>query len=212
MMTMKQHYHPTNAFIRTARNIFLPLLLLTIATFAQQEEEDHNDEEEAHPLPSAFLKHQNLMNEARQSAKPSILLPANLLGTELPVSPITLTILSLTILWCIYILQRSSTALVSHILLEGPDDDALKNKLTKYKEEIQNNAEKFGTYAQLYSTCPSGKNNKGSLGWIKQGVMVFQFDQICFNKNMGLRECLGPVQTEFGWHLIWIQERKICSW
>ena len=41
-----------------------------------------------------------------------------------------------------------------------------------------------------------------------QGSMVPPFDKVVFDPNTKLKTVLGPVQTHFGWHLIYIEDRQ----
>lgn len=54
------------------------------------------------------------------------------------------------------------------------------------------------------SECPSA-NRGGNLGTFKPGMMVKEFDEICFEKEVGVVH--GPVETQFGAHLILITRR-----
>ena len=35
------------------------------------------------------------------------------------------------------------------------------------------------------------------------------FDKAIFTKENKVKEVIGPIQTNFGWHLIWIEEREL---
>lgn len=72
------------------------------------------------------------------------------------------------------------------------------------KDEILN-GKKFAEVAKKHSTCPSGRNG-GDLGWFGKGQMVAPFETAAFNGNKG--DLVGPVKTEFGWHLILIKDQK----
>lgn len=57
----------------------------------------------------------------------------------------------------------------------------------------------FETLAKRFSTCPSKKRG-GDLGEFRQGDMVRPFDQAVFKGP--LRQVIGPVKTQHGFHLI----------
>ena len=75
------------------------------------------------------------------------------------------------------------------------------------KKEIGNDKAKFAKYAAEHSVCPSGKSSGGSLGKFRLGSMVPPFDKVVFSPKNKIGEVLGPVQTQFGWHLILVHER-----
>jgi len=85
-----------------------------------------------------------------------------------------------------------------HILVESAEE------CQKLKEEIENGRD-FAEVAQQSSKCPSGKSG-GDLGEFSQGQMVPEFDQVVFNEEIG--KVHGPVQTQFGYHLLEITERS----
>lgn len=75
-------------------------------------------------------------------------------------------------------------------------------------EEIQqklNDGEEFAKMAEQYSECPSKKRG-GDLGWFGKGAMVRAFEVLAFSAEEG--DVVGPVKTEFGWHLIYVYEIK----
>ena len=61
----------------------------------------------------------------------------------------------------------------------------------------------FSTLAEEYSECPSKKRG-GDLGWFGKGAMVRAFEVAAFTAEEG--EVVGPVKTEFGWHVIYVYE------
>lgn len=71
------------------------------------------------------------------------------------------------------------------------------------KKQIEAGAD-FGEIAKAHSQCPS-KAKGGDLGRFSPGQMVAEFDTVVFNDEIG--KPLGPVQTQFGYHLIEITER-----
>ena len=94
----------------------------------------------------------------------------------------------------------------SHILFKPsqfPEDEA-KVKLTEMKAEIDNDLDKFAAAAKEWSGCPSASNG-GDLGEFGPGMMVKNFDTVCFSEKVG--EVQGPISTQFGEHLILITSR-----
>ncbi len=84
----------------------------------------------------------------------------------------------------------------SHILVET-EEEALA-----LIEELENGAD-FGMLARQNSTGPSGPNG-GQLGWFGPGSMVPAFEEAVLALEVG--EISEPVQTEFGWHVITLNE------
>jgi peptidyl-prolyl cis-trans isomerase C len=66
------------------------------------------------------------------------------------------------------------------------------------KEQVTNGAD-FAQLAQQHSKCPSGRNG-GDLGMFGRGQMVKSFEDVSFSSDVGVVS--GPVQTQFGYHLI----------
>jgi len=92
-----------------------------------------------------------------------------------------------------------ATASARHILVA---DEAVCNAL---KEKINAGEITFEQAAKENSTCPSGANG-GALGTFGQGQMVPEFDKVVFNDEVGVVH--GPVQTQFGYHLLEITDRQ----
>lgn len=86
----------------------------------------------------------------------------------------------------------------SHILVKT-QEEALK-----IKEEIAA-GKPFEEAAKDYSLCPSGRNG-GDLGYFGRNVMVVEFDHAAFEAPVG--EVTNPVQTNFGWHLILVTDKR----
>ena len=63
----------------------------------------------------------------------------------------------------------------------------------------------FEEIAKEKSLCPSKKKG-GSLGWFSRGMMVKEFELACFNRKKG--DIIGPVKTQFGWHIIRVDDAK----
>ncbi len=88
-------------------------------------------------------------------------------------------------------------ASASHILVDS------KEKCEELKSKIESGTS-FAEMAKEHSQCPSGKQG-GGLGEFTPGQMVPEFDTVVFNEEVG--KVHGPVQTQFGYHLIEITSR-----
>ncbi|MCV6588405.1 MAG: peptidylprolyl isomerase [Marinobacterium sp.] len=64
--------------------------------------------------------------------------------------------------------------------------------------------EDFASLAREHSLCPSGGQG-GDLGRFGRGQMVPEFDKVVFSAP--LKTVQGPVQTQFGFHLLEVTER-----
>ena len=71
------------------------------------------------------------------------------------------------------------------------------------KEQIEGGLD-FTAAAAEHSKCPSGSRG-GELGTFGRGQMVPEFDKVVFEEELGVVH--GPVQTQFGFHLIEITSR-----
>jgi peptidyl-prolyl cis-trans isomerase C len=71
------------------------------------------------------------------------------------------------------------------------------------KTQIEGGAD-FAAVAKEHSLCPS-KRDGGALGTFSPGQMVREFDEVVFTGEIG--KVLGPVKTQFGYHLIEITSR-----
>jgi peptidyl-prolyl cis-trans isomerase C len=71
------------------------------------------------------------------------------------------------------------------------------------KTQIENGAD-FAALAREHSQCPS-RSQGGALGEFGPGQMVPEFDRVVFNEEVG--KVHGPVQTQFGYHLIEVTSR-----
>ena len=84
----------------------------------------------------------------------------------------------------------------SHILVSTKEEaDEIIKQL--------NDGYKFEALAKMKSKCPSGKKG-GSLGWFGRQQMVREFEQAAFAMKKG--EISKPVKTQFGWHIIKVND------
>ena len=89
-----------------------------------------------------------------------------------------------------------------HILVE---DEA---KAVELLEKITAGEMSFEDAAKSCSTCPSGQQG-GDLGAFTRGQMVPEFDTAAFAAEID--HIVGPVKTQFGYHLIKVYEKAEAS-
>lgn len=89
----------------------------------------------------------------------------------------------------------------SHILVET-EEEALG-----LIAELEDGAD-FAELAAERSTGPSGPNG-GSLGWFGPGAMVEPFEAAVVEMEAGAIS--APVQTQFGWHVIKLNETRLAE-
>lgn len=95
-----------------------------------------------------------------------------------------------------------------HILVSvkpGTTEAAAKEKIKEIQDSIKSGKEKFEDAAKRVSDCPS-KEKGGDLGFFVKEQMVPEFSKVAFSTSVG--QVSDPVQTQFGFHLIKVEEKK----
>ncbi len=95
--------------------------------------------------------------------------------------------------------EEVSQVRAEHILVKT------KAEADDIKSQIEDNKISFEDAAKKYSMCPS-KANGGDLGYFGRGMMVKEFEQAAFVADTN--KVTDPVQTQFGWHLIKVTDKK----
>ncbi|API86958.1 peptidylprolyl isomerase [Francisella uliginis] len=85
-----------------------------------------------------------------------------------------------------------------HLLVQS------ESECQQIKKDITEGKITFEEAAKKHSLCPSGARG-GDLGTFSQGQMVPEFDKVVFNDE--LNTVHGPVQTQFGYHLLEVTSR-----
>ena len=95
----------------------------------------------------------------------------------------------------------------SHILI-AIDDDTTDEQAAELIEEIQSklDTQTFEDLAKEYSDDPGSAAVGGDLGWAEPGLFVPEFESALFSMNVG--EISAPVKTDFGYHLIRMDDIK----
>jgi parvulin-like peptidyl-prolyl isomerase len=102
---------------------------------------------------------------------------------------------------------------VRHILLrvEGNDPAARQRSLelaTQLKDQLATGAS-FEELARKYSGDPGSAQRGGYLGWNPRGVFTANFEAAAWSLPIG--QLSDIVQTEFGFHIIEVMDRKIAK-
>ena len=97
---------------------------------------------------------------------------------------------------------------VSHILMtttpmDGPKE--IKKRFYEIKTSVQN-GESFSKYAEEFSKDRTSAIKGGSLGWITKELVVENFRKVMINTEVG--EVSEPFQTKFGWHILYLQDKR----
>ena len=94
----------------------------------------------------------------------------------------------------------------SHILLESGDDDAAaRARADELLGQLQQGAD-FAALARENSDDPGSKEQGGDLGWATRESYVTAFAEALFDASLKPGELRGPVKTQFGYHLIRLDE------
>jgi len=94
------------------------------------------------------------------------------------------------------------SAHAKHILVDTEE------KAMEIMDAIAKGDAVFEDAAKEFSSCPSSAQG-GDLGEFGRGQMVPEFDQVAFEAEIG--KVVGPVKTQFGYHLIKVEGRKEAS-
>ncbi len=94
--------------------------------------------------------------------------------------------------------KKQETLNASHILVD--DEEKAYDIIDMINEGLE-----FEKAAEQYSTCPS-KEVGGNLGEFAKGQMVPEFENAAFKLEIG--EMSEPVKTQFGYHIIKINEKS----
>jgi peptidyl-prolyl cis-trans isomerase C len=81
-------------------------------------------------------------------------------------------------------------------------EDKVKSTIDRLKK-----GEDFATLATALTEDPSGKQDGGDLGYFTRDQMVPEFSEIAFKLEKG--EVSGPVKTQFGWHVLKVEDKRM---
>jgi peptidyl-prolyl cis-trans isomerase D len=90
-----------------------------------------------------------------------------------------------------------------HILITGKDDAAALAQAQQVLAQAKSGKD-FGELAKQYSQDPGTAPNGGDLGWAERSAFVKPFADALFGMQVG--EIAGPVKTQYGYHIIRLDE------
>ncbi len=98
---------------------------------------------------------------------------------------------------------------VAQIVKIAEISEKQKEETKKQLIELRNSiltGEDFSTLAKKNSADPSVTGNGGDMGWVGRGALVPQFEAMAF--KLKPNEISMPVETEYGFHIIQLLERR----
>ncbi|MDE2259793.1 MAG: peptidylprolyl isomerase, partial [Betaproteobacteria bacterium] len=104
------------------------------------------------------------------------------------------------------------TRRASHILITVPPKateaqrSAARERAQKILEEVRSHPAQFAALAKQYSQDPGSAALGGDLGYFNRGTMTQPFEAAVF--TMKPDEIRGPVETEFGYHIVRLTDIK----
>ena len=90
-----------------------------------------------------------------------------------------------------------------HILITGKDDASALAQAEQVLAQAKAGKD-FGELAKQYSQDPGSASNGGDLGWADRSSFVKPFADALFGMKTG--EIAGPIKTQFGYHIIRLDE------
>jgi peptidyl-prolyl cis-trans isomerase SurA len=104
--------------------------------------------------------------------------------------------------------QETRQTLTRHILIK-PSEIRTDEQARQVAENLRARivaGEDFAKLAREYSDDIGSQQEGGSLGWVSAGQMVEEFEKVMDQTGDG--EVSGEFRTQFGWHILQVQERR----
>jgi peptidyl-prolyl cis-trans isomerase D len=102
----------------------------------------------------------------------------------------------------------------SHILVTVPPDakddvkKAAEDKAKAIAAQVRKNPNSFADLAKKESQDPGSAAQGGDLGFFSRGAMVKPFEDAVFDPKLKKGDIVGPVKSEFGYHVIRLTDVK----
>lgn len=95
-----------------------------------------------------------------------------------------------------------------HILIrvDGSQmQEVAKQKIEEIYKQLGQGAD-FSTLASTYSEDPGSSKRGGDLGWVREGVMVPEFEAMM--KRTPVKDYSTPFTTQYGWHILQVVDKE----
>lgn len=104
--------------------------------------------------------------------------------------------------------ERSASHILIAVAAEASAEEKQKAKALADDifGQVKTSPASFGELARRHSNDPGSAERGGDLGAFTRGMMVKEFDDAVFSMKPG--ELAGPVQTQYGYHIIRLDEVK----
>ena len=86
------------------------------------------------------------------------------------------------------------------------DLQAVKDRIEEIYQESRTPGVDFAELAMTYSEDPGSTEKGGDLGFFGKGQMIPEFEKLAFEMAPG--KISQPFQTQFGWHIVKVEEKK----
>lgn len=99
---------------------------------------------------------------------------------------------------------------LNHIVIKPPFSDEsrekAKERLNGWRKEAIEEGADFNALSKEHSDEPAARQTGGDLGWFGRGQMVPTFEEVVYQMRVG--EISEPFETEFGLHVVKLEERR----
>lgn len=103
--------------------------------------------------------------------------------------------------------ERASLEFVAFPQIPTEKDlNAIKEKIQDIYKEVVTPGADFAELAMSYSEDPGTADKGGDLGFFGKGQMIPEFEKVAFEMAPG--KISQPFQTQFGWHIVKVEEKK----
>ena len=101
-----------------------------------------------------------------------------------------------------------TTVKLRHLLLKITPSEKQQQKTIDFlgtlRKDILDKKTTFGDAAKKHSQDPGSKRAGGSIGFVRRGSLVIEFETVAFNLKPG--EISKPFKSEFGYHIVETEE------